>query len=273
MFERLCRRARQLLLSKLRPGRDRPELLKLIGRAEAVQSDELRSMLERLVDFSDLRVREVMVPRLDMQAIGIDLPLADAARRIVDSGYTRLPVYERDLDHICGIVHAWDVFSAQAKSETPSLGELLRPCPKVPETQLAFGLLSRMQQDGSHMAILLDEYGGTAGLVTLSALLSEIVGSMDEAVDAEDEEECVRQPDGDLTVLARMHVEELEEALGRPLPHGDFDTVGGLISSETGRIPVAGECLQVAGLTMHILDASPRRLHKVRIEQGGTAET
>lgn len=272
MFERLCQRIRRLLLNRLRPGQDRQELLKLIGRAEAVQSDELRRMLERLVDFSDLRAREVMVPRLDMEALEIELPLDDAAKCIVDSGYTRLPVYEGDLDHIHGIVHAWDVFSAQANSETPSLGELLRPCPKVPETQLAFGLLSRMQQEGSHMAILLDEYDGTAGLVTLSDLLSEIVGSMDEAADAEDEKECVRQPDGDLIILARMHVEELEEALGHPLPQGDFDTVGGLISSETGRIPVSGERLQVAGLTMHILDASPRRLHKVRIEQGDTTE-
>ncbi len=271
MLDQLRRKTRQMLLNRLRPGKDKQELLRLIGRAEAVQSDELRTMLERLVDFSDLRAREVMVPRLDMQAMEISLTLDEAARRIVDSGHTRLPVYEGDLDHIRGIVYAWDVFSAQANHQTPSLHELLRPCPKVPETQLAFGLLSRMQKAGSHMAILLDEYGGTAGLVTLSDLLSEIVGSMDESVDAGEEQECVRQDDGDLIVLARMHVEELEEALGRSLPRGDFDTVGGLISSEAGRIPVSGERLQIAGLTVHILDASPRRLHKVRIEQGDTA--
>jgi len=260
------------MLARLRPGRDNAELLMLLGRAEAVQSDELRSMLERLVDFSDLRAREVMVPRLDMQVMEINLPLAEAVTCIVESGYTRLPVYSGSLDNIQGIVHAWDVFSSQAGGDESCLGDLLRPCPRVPETQLAFGLLSRMQQAGSHMAVLLDEYGGTAGLVTLSDLLSEIVGSMDEAVDAEEEAECIQQPNGDLVVLARMHVEELEEVLGHALPHGDFDTVGGLIISEAGRIPVPGERLQVAGMMTHILEATPRRLYKVRVEQENSSE-
>ncbi len=273
MFDQQRNRLRKLLLQRLRPGRNQQELLSLINRAEAVQSDDLRSMLVRLINFSDFRARECMIPRLDIQTLEIGLPLDEAARRIVESGFSRLPVYAGDLDQIQGIVHAWDVFSAQAHGETPSLAELLLPCPKVPETQLAFGLLSRMQQEGIHMAILLDEYGGTAGLVTLSDLLEEIVGSMDEVVDAEEEEECVRQPDGDLIVLTRMHVEELEEALGRTLPHGDFDTVGGLITSETGRIPHTGEHLKIAGLDIHVLKASPRRLYKIRIKQGDTAES
>jgi len=272
LFDQQQNKLRKFLLQRLRPGRNQKELLSLINRAEAVQSDDLRSMLVRLVNFSDFRARECMIPRLDMQALEIGISLEEAAKRIVESGFSRLPVYEGDLDQIQGIVHAWDVFSAQAHGKSPSLAELLLPCPKVPETQLAFGLLSRMQQEGIHMAILLDEYGGTAGVVTLSDLLEEIVGSMDEVVDADEEEECVRQPDGDLIVLTRMHVEELEEALGRILPHGDFDTVGGLITSETGRIPIAGEQLNIAGLSIHVLKASPRRLYKIRIDQGDPTE-
>lgn len=266
MLDRWRRHWRRRLLRRLRPGREIKELLSIISRAEAVQSEEHRSMLERLVEFSDLRVRELMVPRTDIQAVELGSSLAKVVECLMTSGRSRLPVYAGDLDHIQGLVYAWEVFAAQIKGKSAPLSDFLRPCLTVPETQLVMGLLSRMRQSGCHVAIALDEYGGTAGLVTLTDLLREIVGPLVEEGDEGDGSECEPQPDGSFIVLARMHIEDLEDVLGRPLPSGEFDTVGGLITHELGRIPVRGEQLTVAGMDVRILAAEPRRVLKVRIE-------
>lgn len=266
MIEQWREKIRQYLLQRLRPGRDEEELLELLGRAEAVQSDEHRRMLERLAVFHDVRVRELMVPRSEIRALNIKLSLNDAAKQIAEHDFSKLPVFDSDLDHIRGLIHVWDVFSAQAHGERRSLVKLLRPCLKVPESQLVLGLLTRMKQEGVHLAVVMDEYGGTGGLVTLSDLLAEIVGPMDGNGEAEDAEECVRQPDGSCIVQGRMHVEDLEKGMGLKMPEGDYDTVAGLIISQCGRIPGRGERLEVAGLVMHVMDADPRRVMKVRIE-------
>lgn len=265
IFERWWERLRSRLLVRLRPGRDEGELLELISRAEAVQSDDHRRMLERLVMFRDVRVRELMVPRSEIFALEAGMTLAAAAKEIAGNDYSKLPVYADDLDHIEGVIHAWDVFSTRVRGEKKSLSSLLHPCLKVPESQLALGLLDRMKQEGMHIAIVVDEYGGTGGLITLSDLLTEIVGSMDEAGEAADGDECVRGEDGGYIVAGRMHVEDLEEALGRKLPEGDYDTVGGLVTSQCGHIPVTGECLEAAGLSIHVLEAEPRRVLKLHI--------
>jgi len=264
-FERWWERLRSRLLVRLRPGRDEAELLELISRAEAVQSDDHRRMLESLVMFRDVRVRELMVPRSEIFALEAGMTLAAAAKEIAGNSYSKVPVYADDLDHIEGVIHAWDIFSTQVRGEKKSLSSLLHPCLKVPESQLVLGLLDRMKQEGMHIAIVVDEYGGTGGLVTLSDLLTEIVGSMDETGEAADGDECVRGEDGGYIVAGRMHVEDLEEALERKLPEGDYDTVGGLIISQCGHIPVSGERLEIAGLSIHVLEAEPRRVLKLHI--------
>ncbi|HKJ84339.1 MAG TPA: hemolysin family protein [Mariprofundaceae bacterium] len=266
MFEQWRERVRRYLLQRLRPGRDEAELLELLGRAEAVQSDEHRRMLERLAVFHDVRVRELMVPRSEIRALSVKLSLNEAARQIAEHDFSKVPVFDGDLDHIRGLVHVWDVFSAQVRGERKSLAKLLRPSLKVPESQLVLGLLTRMKQEGVHLAIVMDEYGGTGGLVTLSDLLAEIVGPLDGNGESEDAEECVQQPDGSCIVQGRMHVEDLEKAVGLKLPEGDYDTVAGLIISQCGRIPGRGERLEIAGLVMHVMDADPRRVMKVRVE-------
>jgi len=253
---------RQKLLTRLRPGRDEDELLSLIGKAEAIQSDEQRHQMEKMVEFHDMRVREVMIPRSAIMAVEVQMPLSEVEKIMSQSGVTRLPVIDGELDRVLGVVHVWDLFSARVRGETPSLQELIRPCLKVSELQRVSGLLSEMRED-SHMAIVLDEYGGTAGLVTLSDLLGEIIGSMDERGE---DAEYQRTETGALEVQARMHVEDLEELLGRDLPEGDFDTVGGLIVTELGRIPIMGEQVTIAGLNIHIQEADPRRVTQVLIK-------
>ncbi|MDX8392906.1 MAG: hemolysin family protein [Mariprofundaceae bacterium] len=265
MFDGFGDRFRQRMLSRLRPGRDEDELLALIGNAEAVQSDEHRRMLENLVVFRDVRVRELMVPRSEIFALEKSMKLDAAVQAVAGTDFSKLPVYDGDLDHIIGMIHAWDVFAASIRSEKKALTEFLSPCLNAPESELVLGLLSRMKRAGVHIAVVTDEYGGTGGLVTLSDLLTEIVGSMDEASESIPSEAFVRQPDGSLMVHGRMHVEELEEQLHLQLPDGDYDTVGGLITSLCGRIPRRGERLELAGLCIDILEAEPRRVLRLRV--------
>jgi len=265
MSKRFQEWLRQKLLTRLRPGRSEDELLTLIGSAEAIQSDEQRLQMESMVEFHDMRVREVMISRSEIKAVDINMPLSEVERVMTESGVTRLPVIDGELDRVLGVVHVWDLFSARVRNESPTLHELVRPCLKVSELQRVSGLLSEMRED-SHMAIVLDEYGGTAGLVTLSDLLGEIIGSMDERGEATEGAEYQRTESGALEVQARMHVEELAELLDRELPEGDFDTVGGLIVTELGRIPVLGEQVTIAGLDIHVQEADPRRVIQILIK-------
>jgi len=256
---------RRKLIDNLRPGRTEEELLELIGRAEAIQSDEQRRHMERMVEFHDTRVREVMIPRSEIISAEAGMPLAEVEKIMSDNSVTRLPVADGELDRILGVIHVWDLFSARVRGESPALSELIRPCPTVSELERVSGLLTEMRE-GSHIAIVIDEFGGTAGLVTLSDLLEEIVGPIDEGGDSEEDAEYYRTDNGALEVQARMHVEDLEELLETELPKGDFDTVGGLIVTQLGRIPVKGEQIKVAGLDMHVQEADPRRVIQILIK-------
>jgi len=205
-----------------------------------------------------------MTPRSHLHTIDISISDQELEHEIMNARVTRLPVTDGDLDRIIGIVYLWDLFTKRIQGEPIVLRELLRPCPMVSELQRVAGLLSEMRE-GSHIAIVQDEFGGTAGLVTLSDLLEEIVGVIDEDHQDDAEGDVIRHDNGDIDVLARLHIEELADILGTRLPEGDYDTVAGLITSELGRIPVARERVRVADLEMVILEADPRRVIRVRI--------
>ncbi len=254
---------RDKLITWLRPGKDEEELLKLVQRAECIQSDEQRKMLVQAVEFHDTRVREIMTPRSQIHAIDISISPEDLETEMLNATSTRLPVIDGNLDNIVGVVHLWDLFSIKIRGQAFSLRELVRPCTKISELQRVAGLLSEMRE-ASHIAIVKDEFGGTAGLVTLSDLLEEIVGAIDEDTN-EDDAGITRTEDGQFEVMANVHIEELAEALDRKLPEGDFDTVAGLITFELGRIPLIGETHKLAGLSVTILEASPRRIIRVRV--------
>ncbi len=264
-WQRWLRGARNLLLRRLRPGRDEAELLEVLGRAEAIHSDEQRSMLEHLVGFHDTRVREVMTPRSAIHAIPASASIADAERKMVEAGVSRLPVYEGDLDHIVGIIHAWDILAARVRGERPSLGAILRPCLRASELEKIGGVLSEMREKSCPIAIVQDEYGGVAGLVTLADLIAEIVGEIGGG--GEKNGECEQAPDGSWLVHARMHVEDLAEEISHAIPEGDYDTVGGWITASLGRIPKRGENFELDGLRVTILDVDPRRVLRVRIRK------
>ncbi|NWF36633.1 hemolysin family protein [Mariprofundus sp. KV] len=263
-FQKWTRKLRESLIEHLRPGRDDEELLAVLGRAEAVQSDEQRSMLEQVVAFNDTRVREVMVPRSEIHAVNVDASLAEVEAALIEHGVTRLPVIESDIDHVLGVVHTKDVLAARVRGESPSLAAILRPCLRVLELEKVSGLLEEMRDEGCHIAMVLDEYGGTAGLVMLSDLLDEIVGEIRDESE-EDESECHVQSDGSYIVLALMHIEDLSEELGVKLPLGDYDTVGGWLTDRLARIPQVGEVITLEGFQIHIVEADPRRITKVRM--------
>ncbi|ATX78653.1 CBS domain-containing protein [Mariprofundus aestuarium] len=256
-------RLRESLIEHLRPGRDEAELLSVLGRAEAVQSDGQRSMLEQVVAFNDTRVREVMVPRSQIHAVNVDASLAEVEVALIEYGVTRLVVMEADIDHVLGVVHIQDVLAARVRGEEPSLTTLMRPCLRVLELEQVPGLLEEMRDHSCHIAMVLDEYGGTAGLVTLSDLLHEIVGEIGE--EGEDESECQLQADGSYMVEAHMHIEDLIGEIGVQLPLGDYDTVGGWITASLARIPKRGETAMLDGFQVHIIEADPRRITKVRM--------
>jgi len=255
---------RKKILHWLRPGKTEKELLRIVQRAEFIQSDEQRRMLVQAVDFHDTRVREIMTPRSHVTCIDISISDKDLEQVTLNARVTRLPVIDGDLDHVVGVVHLWDLFAKRIKNEPIVLKDLVRPCEKISELQRVAGLLSEMRE-GSHIAIVQDEFGGTAGVVTLSDLLEEIVGSIaEENRDEVSEIHC--NEDGKFEVVARAHIEDLAEALGKSLPDGGYDTVGGLIVHELGRIPLRGERLNIVGLDIVILEADPRRVIRVLIK-------
>jgi len=266
LISRWTRRVRSLLIESMRPGRDEQELLAILGRAVAVQSEGQRNMLEAIVHFHDTRVREVMIPRSDIESVAANAVLADVERSMIDLGISRMPVIDGDIDHVLGMVHVQDIMDARLRGKSPALADLLRPCLKVLELEQVSGLLSEMREHACRIAIVLDEFGGTAGLVTLSDLVREIIGEIGE--DGEDEEqECKVLADGSFQVLARMHIEELAEAVDAPLSEGDYDTVAGWLITKLGRIPQIGEVVKLDGFRIHIIEADPRRVSKVRMQR------
>jgi len=263
--EQWLRRLRQTLIERLRPGHDMPELLGILARAEAILSDDQRNMLEHLLEFQDTRIREIMVSRSEIHAIPANASLAEAEKALLDCGVNRMPVIDGDLDHVLGVVHLRDVIAPRMQHQQPTLSSLLRPCLRASELEQLAGLLAEMKEKSCHFAIVHDEYGGTAGLVTLSDLMREIVGEISESGEGE-EPECKPLADGSFDVLARMHIDEFCEATGAKVKEGDYDTVAGWITTRLGRIPRIDESVRIDKHLIQIVRADPRRISKVRIQ-------
>jgi CBS domain containing-hemolysin-like protein len=259
------------------PGRGRKsgptvseeELLALAGvAAEADVIDvEERALIESIIEFGDTVVREVMVPRPDMVTVGADFRVVDAMEVAILNGYSRLPASGEGIDDIVGIVYAKDLMRAERdEKEDVPVSELLRPARFVPETKRVSQLLREMQAEQFHMAIVVDEYGGTAGLATLEDLIEELVG---EIIDEFDVEDPMIEPlaNGEVRVNARLNVDEANDLLGLELPEGDWDTIGGLMFGLLGHVPVEGETVDVDGHQLRAERVQGRRIGRVRISR------
>jgi CBS domain containing-hemolysin-like protein len=243
------------------------ELLALadVAEEEEVIERQERALIHSIIEFGDTVVREVMVPRPDMVTVEARADLHDVMEVIMAAGYSRIPVYEQGIDDIVGIAYAKDLMRAlrEGRADQP-VRELVRPARFVPETKRVAELMPEMQKEKAHMAIVVDEYGGTAGLVTLEDLIEELVG---EIVDEYDVEEAPVEPlpDGGVRVNARMPIDELNELLGTDFPHTDFDTVGGLVFNLLGHVPTEGETVDYDGHRLRAEKVQGRRIGRVRI--------
>lgn len=222
-------------------------------------------MIQSIFHLRDTVVREIMVPRTDMGCIECTDSLTDVLAKIISCGHSRLPVYEGTVDNIIGLVYAKDLLKYWGTDlSSVDLKKIVRAPYFIPETKNLEQLLQEFKRKRVHMAIVIDEYGGTAGLVTIEDLLERIVGDIQDEYDLE-EEWLLPQADGSVIVDARLPIEELEEHFAIAVERELFDTVGGLIFHLTGRIPPIGEEVSCGEIHLTVLDADERKISRVRI--------
>jgi CBS domain containing-hemolysin-like protein len=243
------------------------ELLALADEAaqQSVIEREERTLIHSIIDFGDTVVREVMVPRPDMVVVESTAKVSDVIEIAIAAGYSRIPVYGQGIDDIIGVVFVKDLVRAEREGkEDEFVSALMREAHFVPETKKVSELMREMQTKKFHQAIVVDEYGGTAGLVTLEDLIEELVGEIEDEYDVE-ESPFEKLPNGDLRVTARMPIDQVNELLGAELPEGDWDTVGGLVYSLLGHVPTEGESASLDGYRLTAERVQGRRIGRVRI--------
>ena len=238
------------------------------GQAEgAVDADEVE-MIESVMEFGETHVGEIMTPRTDIIALPVELPLQEASRQIVEAGHSRVPVYEGDLDNIIGVLYARDLLELVGQSDEVPLRQLMRKPYFVPETKPLDDLLREFKRRKVHIAVVLDEYGGTAGLATIEDLLEEIVGDIADEYDQVEAEQVRQVDERTAEIDARTRIDDLNHAMDLRLPEDeDYDTVAGFIFSQLGYIPTVGETLDSHSARFTVLDADERRITRLRVER------
>ncbi|MFV0317943.1 MAG: hemolysin family protein [Microthrixaceae bacterium] len=234
--------------------------------AEAAVIDESeRDLIESIIDFGDTVAREVMVPRPDIVAVDRAASVSETIDLAIEQGFTRLPVYGEGADDVVGVVNVKDAVRTEREGRgAAKVGEIMHLAHFVPETKAAADLLAEMQSGSVHIAIVIDEYGGTAGLVTLEDLLEELVGEIYDEFDI-DTHPIQRLPGGQVLVDAGLNVGDLNEELDLELPEEGWDTVGGLVFSMLGRVPVQGDAIDSDGVRMTVQGVEGRRITTVRL--------
>ena len=239
-----------------------------VGEEEGILEEGEGKLLQSIVEFGDRIAREVMTPRVDLFAIEIGASFDELVEMFDESKFSRLAVYQQDVDHVVGFVHIKDAFSGIRQERRPSIGEIIRPALFVSETKNVAELLREFQIERQQIAIVVDEYGGTAGIVSIEDLLEEIVGEiLDEHEDPE-EQSWVEIDDGIYLVSGLMKIEDLEDLTGEEIEVEDdnFETVAGLIFKEMGRVPRMGETVHRGALLLSVDRADRKRIYRVRVE-------
>jgi magnesium and cobalt transporter len=236
------------------------------GEEEGIIEPAEGKLLQLIVDFGDRIAREIMTPRIDVEAFDARRPLEELATLFSDSKYSRIPVYETSIDHITGIVHIKEVFDAILRSEQKAVSALARPPYFVSESKKVSELMRELQSEHLEIAVVVDEYGGTAGIISLEDIVEEIVGEI--ADEHEDEEAMIVEiADATYLVSGTLRVEELEEKLDAKLAGEDYETVAGLIFTTLGHIPKIGEVVTGNGFRFEVERADRRRIYRVRVSR------
>lgn len=240
-----------------------------VGGEKGVIEDTQIEMINNIFEFDDIDVADIMTHRTDMVCIDDDEPLSEAVRLSIENGFSRIPVFEEDPDDIVGVVYIKDFLKYVGSNlpETMTVKDMMRPAYYVPETKRCGELFTEMTEKRVQMAVVIDEYGGTAGIVTLEDLLESIVGNIQDEYDQEDEEISIIN-DTVFEVDGITDIEEVEEHIGKTFPEGDYDTIGGYIISVLGFLPQDGEMNEVIfeNIKFTVLNVEERRIGKVKIE-------
>ncbi len=242
-------------------------------------TDEVRAVIDDVFDVGDRNLREVMVPRTEVEFLDSQMAVSSAARFAARMHHSRYPVIKSNADNVLGYVHVRDILGAQLVRPTARLGDIVRPMPVLPGSLIVLSALEQLRRDGAHIAVVADEYGGTAGIVTLEDLVEELVGGIadDPSPRASD---TTSGPAGEFSVDGLLNLEDFADDVGVELPDGPYDTVAGYIVSRLGRLPHIGDSVDVANLSLEVTDLDGRRVSRIRVVaapdptivfEGGTA--
>ena len=248
---------------------DKTELLELLRSAyqrQLFDADAL-AMIEGVLQVDDMRVRDIMLPRSQVVALERDAEPADLLRTVVNSGHSRFPVIGDNPDEVVGILLAKDLllYAFERKSEQFNLRDVLRPAVFIPESKRLNVLLKEFRSSRNHMAIVVDEYGGISGMVTIEDVLEQIVGEIEDEHDVEEEDTIRRHSQMHYTIKALTPIEDFNEYFGTQLEDDEFDTIGGLVVHQIGHLPKRGERIVIGNLLFKILRADNRRVHMLQL--------
>ncbi len=248
----------------------REDLVELLRDAQAdglIEADTL-TMMEGAIAVSDLSVGDVMIPRAQMVALAAEAPMEQLLHQVVESGHSRFPVHGEDRDEILGILLAKDLLPGMFAGQAPiSLRELMRPAVLIPESKRLNVLLGEFRQSRNHMAIVIDEYGGVAGLVTIEDVLEQIVGEIDDEHDdaGDPQAQIAAQADGQYVVDALTPIDDFNERFSADFDDDEYDTIGGLLTAAIGHLPEAGEEMTLSRFSFRVARADARRLHALHM--------
>ena len=237
------------------------------GAQHGIFDEAERQLIHSVFEFTDTSVREVMVPRAEVHAVEASTPLPAILKELVETGFSRMPVFQADLDHVIGIVHIKDLLREVEKPQTQSLNAIMHPAFFVPDSMQISDLLRELQSRRTHMAIVVNEFGTVIGLVTIEDLLEEIVGEIRDEFDVDEEQPIQELPDGSLLVQGSCPINDLHERYGLPFEETpDYRTIAGFVLASLKRFPKGGEAITHSGYKMTVVVLDGRRLRKIRIE-------
>lgn len=248
------------------------EIVTLVNQSHSggIIEEEEKDMIVSVLQLGESTARELMTPRIDIVALEVNDTIMAALSAFVDSGFSRIPVYEDSIDNVIGLLYAKDILTVlenRADLESQQIRDLIRPTYFVPEIKRADALLRELQEKNVHLAIVVDEYGGTSGLVTIENLIEEIIGDIRDEYDFGEEEDYVAVGDGAYLIEASMDLDDLNALLDCAIDTGDADTLGGYIYLTLGRVPNANETIETDILSMSVLSIDGHRIRKVKVRK------
>ena len=245
------------------------EALENVGNSQDILEEEEREMISRILDLPDKVVREIMVPRTDVTCLDVSSPKEIVLQTAMESRHSRIPVYEEQIDRIIGLLHVKDLLDGWAEDQPLDLRSIAtdRPPLFTPESKKISDLFRELRANMQHMAIVVDEYGGTAGIVTLEDIIEEIVGEIQDEYDFDEQEELIPLAENTYSVDARMSLIDFNEQLETQIESENADTIGGFIFDHLGRVPDQDNQFSYQGLTFTIVEADERRIHRIRIQR------